>query len=128
MESVQVTSDLTTPGHGHARRQRPFREPNGEQTGKTDQILRPRADGAQDHKRSAQRPFPTLEKDPDPAADNGPVQLYAVGGRADQFVSYRELSRLVGAIQQLAHVEAPARSSSPAPRYPPTGRAMPWPS
>jgi hypothetical protein len=57
-ESVQVTPDLTTPGHGHARRQRPLREPNGEQTGEADQILPPRADRAQDHKRSAQRASP----------------------------------------------------------------------
>jgi len=38
---VQVTSDLTTPAHGHARRQRPVREPNGEQTGETDQPWAP---------------------------------------------------------------------------------------
>jgi len=44
---------------------------------------------------------------PDPAADNGPVQLYAVGGRADRLVSYQELGRLVGAIQQLAHDRGP---------------------
>jgi len=51
-------------GSDHARtRSRPPATPTpGAKWGanrETDQILRPRADGAQDHKRSAQRPFPT---------------------------------------------------------------------
>ena len=64
VESVQVTSDLTTPGHSHAHRQRPFR---GAQTGSKPvrliKILRARADGAQDHQTPGAAAFPSPENE-----------------------------------------------------------------